>query len=131
MERDFFPISRADMDKRGWDQCDFVYVIGDAKQAKTIYNAAWEGFAVAEKIYYTLEILHKGVKAVHVLKGNGRVLHLKGLEELYAVYKSALGKTALEHADKAHLICKCQPFANSSGIVRHFFRPDSLLGIIG
>ena len=30
MERDFLPISRADMDKRGWDQCDFVYVIGDA-----------------------------------------------------------------------------------------------------
>lgn len=27
-----------------------VYVIGDAKQAKTIYNAVWEGFAVAEKI---------------------------------------------------------------------------------
>ncbi len=30
MERDFLPISRADMDRRGWDQCDFVYVIGDA-----------------------------------------------------------------------------------------------------
>ena len=27
---DFLPISRADMDNRGWDQCDFVYVIGDA-----------------------------------------------------------------------------------------------------
>ncbi len=26
----FLPISRADMRKRGWDQCDFVYVIGDA-----------------------------------------------------------------------------------------------------
>ena len=30
MERDFLPISRADMERRGWDQCDFVYVIGDA-----------------------------------------------------------------------------------------------------
>ena len=30
MERDFLPISRADMDRRGWEQCDFVYVIGDA-----------------------------------------------------------------------------------------------------
>lgn len=30
MIKDFLPISRADMDKRGWDQCDFVYVIGDA-----------------------------------------------------------------------------------------------------
>ena len=27
-----------------------IYIIGDAKQAKTIYNAVWEGFAVAEKI---------------------------------------------------------------------------------
>ena len=25
----FLPISRKDMQKRGWDQCDFVYVIGD------------------------------------------------------------------------------------------------------
>ncbi|MDD6160667.1 MAG: YgiQ family radical SAM protein, partial [Oscillospiraceae bacterium] len=30
MERDYLPISRADMERRGWDQCDFVYVIGDA-----------------------------------------------------------------------------------------------------
>lgn len=30
MERDFLPISPADMEKRGWEQCDFVYVIGDA-----------------------------------------------------------------------------------------------------
>lgn len=26
----FLPICRADMEKRGWDRCDFVYVIGDA-----------------------------------------------------------------------------------------------------
>ena len=30
MKRDFLPISRADMKHRGWEQCDFVYVIGDA-----------------------------------------------------------------------------------------------------
>ncbi len=30
MERDFLPISRPDMKHRGWEQCDFVYVIGDA-----------------------------------------------------------------------------------------------------
>ena len=30
MENAFLPISRADMAARGWDQCDFVYVIGDA-----------------------------------------------------------------------------------------------------
>ncbi len=28
--RDYLPISRADMEARGWEQCDFVYVIGDA-----------------------------------------------------------------------------------------------------
>ncbi len=30
MIKDFLPISKADMDKRDWEQCDFVYVIGDA-----------------------------------------------------------------------------------------------------
>ena len=28
--KDFLPISKEDMRKRGWEQCDFVYVIGDA-----------------------------------------------------------------------------------------------------
>lgn len=27
---DFLPVCKADMKKRGWDQCDFVYVCGDA-----------------------------------------------------------------------------------------------------
>ena len=26
----FLPVSHADMDARGWDQCDFVYICGDA-----------------------------------------------------------------------------------------------------
>ncbi len=30
MKNDFLPISLSDMKKRGWDQCDFVFVIGDA-----------------------------------------------------------------------------------------------------
>lgn len=30
MIKDFLPVCRADMKKRGWEQCDFVYVIGDA-----------------------------------------------------------------------------------------------------
>lgn len=30
MIRDYLPVSREDMEKRGWEQCDFVYVIGDA-----------------------------------------------------------------------------------------------------
>lgn len=28
--KDFLPISKKDMEKRGWDQCDFVYITGDA-----------------------------------------------------------------------------------------------------
>ncbi|MBQ4282606.1 MAG: YgiQ family radical SAM protein [Lachnospira sp.] len=27
---DFLPISKKDMNKRGWDECDFVYITGDA-----------------------------------------------------------------------------------------------------
>ncbi|SHJ22677.1 YgiQ family radical SAM protein [Parasporobacterium paucivorans] len=30
MNNDFLPINRDDMEKRGWEQCDFVYVTGDA-----------------------------------------------------------------------------------------------------
>lgn len=30
MIKDFLPISKEDMNKRGWSQCDFVYVTGDA-----------------------------------------------------------------------------------------------------
>ena len=30
MTKDFLPVSRADMEKRGWEQCDFVYISGDA-----------------------------------------------------------------------------------------------------
>ena len=26
----FLPVSRADMDARGWNACDFVYICGDA-----------------------------------------------------------------------------------------------------
>ena len=27
---EFLPISKKDMDARGWTQCDIVYIIGDA-----------------------------------------------------------------------------------------------------
>ena len=30
MIQDYLPICREDMDRRGWEQCDFVYVTGDA-----------------------------------------------------------------------------------------------------
>ena len=30
MIKDFLPMSRAEMEKRGWDEVDFVYVSGDA-----------------------------------------------------------------------------------------------------
>lgn len=29
-KHEFLPVSRRDMKERGWDQCDFVYVTGDA-----------------------------------------------------------------------------------------------------
>ncbi len=38
--KDFLPISRADMEKRGWEQCDFVYVIGDAYVDHTSFGPA-------------------------------------------------------------------------------------------
>lgn len=28
--RELLPVSRADMEARGWEQCDFVYITGDA-----------------------------------------------------------------------------------------------------
>ena len=30
MIHDYLPITRADMERRGWEECDFVYVTGDA-----------------------------------------------------------------------------------------------------
>lgn len=29
-KNDFLPVSRADMEKRGWDELDFLYIVGDA-----------------------------------------------------------------------------------------------------
>ena len=28
--RDFLPVKKEDMEARGWEQCDFVYILGDA-----------------------------------------------------------------------------------------------------
>ena len=36
----FLPVSRADMDARGWDECDFVYVNGDAYVDHPSFGAA-------------------------------------------------------------------------------------------
>ena len=30
MQKEFLPISRSDMEQRGWEQCDFVFITGDA-----------------------------------------------------------------------------------------------------
>ena len=38
--KDFLPICREDMEKRGWEQCDFVYVIGDAYVDHTSFGPA-------------------------------------------------------------------------------------------
>lgn len=40
MIKDFLPICRADMEKRGWEQCDFVYVIGDAYVDHSSFGSA-------------------------------------------------------------------------------------------
>ena len=38
--KDFLPICREDMEKRGWEQCDFVYIIGDAYVDHTSFGPA-------------------------------------------------------------------------------------------
>ena len=38
--KDFLPICRADMEKRAWDECDFVYIIGDAYVDHTSFGPA-------------------------------------------------------------------------------------------
>ena len=40
MIRDFLPVNKADMKKRGWEQCDFVYVSGDAYVDHPSFGAA-------------------------------------------------------------------------------------------
>ena len=30
MKNDFLPVNRGDMERRGWDQLDFLYISGDA-----------------------------------------------------------------------------------------------------
>lgn len=37
---DFLPVSRSDMEARGWEQCDFVYVCGDAYVDHPSFGAA-------------------------------------------------------------------------------------------
>ena len=38
--KDFLPICRQDMEKRGWEQCDFIYIIGDAYVDHTSFGPA-------------------------------------------------------------------------------------------
>lgn len=40
MIHDYLPVCREDMEKRGWDQCDFVYVSGDAYVDHPSFGAA-------------------------------------------------------------------------------------------
>ena len=40
MKPDYLPVSRADMSVRGWNQCDFVYVSGDAYVDHPSFGAA-------------------------------------------------------------------------------------------
>lgn len=38
--KDFLPVCREDMERRGWEQCDFVYIIGDAYVDHTSFGPA-------------------------------------------------------------------------------------------
>ncbi len=38
--KDFLPICKEDMERRGWSQCDFVYIIGDAYVDHTSFGPA-------------------------------------------------------------------------------------------
>lgn len=38
--KDFLPICREDMERRGWEQCDFVYITGDAYVDHTSFGPA-------------------------------------------------------------------------------------------
>ena len=40
MKKDFLPISASDMKDRGWTECDFVYVIGDAYDDHSSFGPA-------------------------------------------------------------------------------------------
>jgi len=43
----FLPVSRSDMDRRGWDQCDFIFVSGDAYVDHPSFAAAVIGRSLA------------------------------------------------------------------------------------
>ena len=51
MMREFLPISRDDMKKRGWDELDFVYVIGDAYVDHPSFGAAIIGRLLESRGY--------------------------------------------------------------------------------
>jgi hypothetical protein len=53
MVKDFLPISREDMKKRGWQQCDFVYICGDAYVDHSSF-----GMAIITRLLERLALLH-------------------------------------------------------------------------
>ena len=60
----FLPVSRADMEARGWDQCDFVYICGDAYVDHPSFGTAIisrlleaEGYKVLEHAGYRVGII--------------------------------------------------------------------------
>ena len=48
---EFLPISRADMQRRGWEQCDFVYIIGDGYVDHPSFGAAVIGRVLESQGY--------------------------------------------------------------------------------
>ena len=67
---DFLPISKQDMLDRGWSQCDFVYVIGDAYVDHPSFGHAIIS-RVLENAGYTVGIISqpdwKNAKSIDVI----------------------------------------------------------------
>jgi hypothetical protein len=53
---DFLPVNKEDMEKRGWDECDFVFVTGDAYIDHSSFAAAVLS-RVLERFGYRVGIL--------------------------------------------------------------------------
>ena len=46
-ENKFLPICKKDMEERGWEQLDFVYISGDAYVDHPSFGAAWPSVAAS------------------------------------------------------------------------------------
>lgn len=63
MQKDYLPISREDMERRGWEQCDFVYVSGDAYVDHPSFGTAIIS-RVLESRGFKVGIIAQGIGAI-------------------------------------------------------------------